>query len=177
MPLTAEALDQKIEDTARDALGGHERNHERFNELKTRVDILESQVKEHGLRILEQDRRVTDQGSRISGQDRRRVSDQQEQRDRKIEATQVRFTTQQVVMIVATCAGLITGPWLINWGLRADVATILQEQASQQRAVTHIQEQQAKDIDDLKKDSKLYGIQINNLRQDFINLQQLKVVK
>lgn len=177
MPLSEGALDQKIDDVARADREGHSRNHERFDDLNDRLKLVESLLKSHDGRITDHDRRIADQGGRISGQERRRVSDQQEQKDRKIEATQVRFTTQQVVMIVVTCAGLITGPWLINWGLRADVATILQEQASQQKAVTRIQEQQAKDIDDLKKDSKLYGIQINNLRQDFINLQQSKVVK
>lgn len=177
MPLSPGALEQKLEDVAKADRDGHVRNHERFDDLNDRLKLVESILAEHGKRILDHDRRVTDATSRITGQDRRRTADLIEQKDRKIEATQVRFTTQQVVMIAVACAGIITGPWLFNWGLRADVASILQEQVSQQKMVSRIQEQQTKDIDELKKDNKLYGIQINNLRQDFINLQQSKARK
>ena len=168
MSLTSGALEQKIGDVDRDAKEAHDRNHERFDELKARVDIIDAIVKEHTSRLPDIDRRLTEQGSRLTGQDRRHVSDHKEQLDRKIEATQVRFTAQQMIAVAIFCvslyAGAITGPWLLNAGLRTDVATILQEQKSQQQIVSSIQVQQAQDIKDLKADEKLHTIQINNLR-------------
>ena len=171
MPLSPGALEQKIDDVGRDAREAHDRNHERFDELKARVDVLQATVEEHGKRILENDRRITDQGSRITQTDRRRSSDLQEHRDRKIEITQVRFTSQQLVIATGLCISVVTGPWLFNWGLRSDVQNILTVQTAQKEIVSRIQEQQTNDIKDLKADGKLHTIQIQNLREEIMNMK------
>jgi hypothetical protein len=167
MALSSGALEQKIEDVARNAEEAHGRNHERFDELKKKVDILEATVGEHGARILDHDRRILEQVDRLANQDRRH----NEERRAPMEASQLRFSPQVVLWILMACGTLVAGPWFMNQGLRNDVASILTTMKTQQEIADRADQQRARDIDDLKKNEALHGIQINNLREEMIALK------
>ncbi len=146
MALSPGALEQKIDDVARDAD--------------------EATLSDHGARLTEHERRLNE------GVERRN-EDRREQVDRKIEATQIRFTPALMLWIVVACGSAFSGQWFMNAGLRSDVSTILSQQIAQREIVGRIQEQQTKDIDDLKKNSRLYDIQIQNLKEEVLNLKAM----
>ncbi len=167
MAMTPGALEQKIDDVARDADAAHGRNHERFSELQKKVEVMETTLSEHGARILDHDRRISEQVERLSNQDRRHT----EERRAPMEASQLRFSPQIVLWILIACGSLVAGPWFMNQGLRNDVASILTSMKAQQELSDRADKQRAQDIDELKKNETLHGIQINNLREDLIVLK------
>jgi hypothetical protein len=161
------ALEQKIDDVAREADEAHGRSHERYNELRVKIDAIETMLADHTTRLLNHDRCISEQGERLAGQDRRH----NEERRAPIEASQMRFSPPVVLWIVIGVVSVVTGPWFMNQGLRNDVASILTTMKTQQEIADRADQQRARDIDDLKKNEALHGIQINNLREEMIALK------